>query len=533
MGRQNSIELPTEQHVEVEKLADAQGASVQERDLGFFQAIKLYPKAVFWSLVMSTVVIMEGYDTVLVGTFYAQPAFKKAYGVKGKTGQYQIPAQWQVGLSNGSAVGQLLGILLAGYTSERFGFRKSMIGGLVLITAFIFITFFAPNLIVLEVGQALFGVPLGMFQVTTVIYALEISPLCLRPYLTNYVNFCWSFGKIIGAGVARGTLSMENEWAYRIPFGIQWVWPAMLIPLIYFAPESPWWLVRQGNPTAARNVVQKLISRTDPNFDIDKNVTLMIVTTEHERTINSETSYRACFQSANLRRTLIVVGIYCIQVLNGNSLRGYSTYFLQQAGLPTTQAFNMTIANLAVAIVGSFCSWAFLPLFGRRTFYFWNLVLMFVIMMLIGGLGIPSTPPKPTYAWGVGSLLLISSFVYSSSIGPLTNTLCSEIPSSLLRSKSIALARWTYAVATIVAGVFTPYQLNPTAWNWSAKTGFFWAGGCLISIVFTYYCVPEPKNRTTAEMDILFEKGVSARHFSKTHVDLLKDIYGDEKANGV
>lgn len=51
--------------------------------------------------------------------------------------------------------------------------------------------------------------------------------------------------------------------------------------------------------------------------------------------------------------------------------------------------------------------------------------------------------------------------------------------------------------------------------------------------MFTYYCVPEPKNRTTAEMDILFEKGVSARHFSKTHVDLLKDIYGDEKANGV
>lgn len=157
MGRPNSIKLPTEQHVEVEKLADAQGATIQERDLTFSQALKLYPKAVFWSLVMSTVVIMEGYDTVLVGTFYAQPAFKKAYGVKGKTGQYQIPAPWQVGLSNGSAVGQLLGILLAGYTSERFGFRKSMIGGLVLITAFIFITFFAPNLIVLEAGQVLFG----------------------------------------------------------------------------------------------------------------------------------------------------------------------------------------------------------------------------------------------------------------------------------------------------------------------------------------------------------------------------------------
>lgn len=35
------------------------------------------------------------------------------------------------------------------------------------------------------------GVPLGFFQTTTVIYALEISPMCLQAHLTTYVNFCW------------------------------------------------------------------------------------------------------------------------------------------------------------------------------------------------------------------------------------------------------------------------------------------------------------------------------------------------------
>lgn len=155
---------------------------------------------------------------------------------------------------------------------------------------------------------------------------------------------------------------------------------------------------------------------------------------------------------------------------------------------------------------------------------------MFIIMILVGALGVPqSRSPTPAFAWTIGSLLIVSSFLYNCSIGPLTNTLCSEIPSSLLRSKSVVLARWTYAVTTIIAGVLTPYQLNPTAWNWGAKTGLFWAGGCLISIIFTYFCVPEPKDRTTAELDILFERKVSPRHFSKTPVDLTEAIYGDDE----
>jgi SP family general alpha glucoside:H+ symporter-like MFS transporter len=129
-----------------------------------------------------------------------------------------------------------------------------------------------------------------------------------------------------------------------------------LIPLVYFAPESPWWLVRRGRLQEAKEVVKRLTSPKNLNFDIEKNITLMIVTTEHERSVNAETSYWACFDSTNLRRTVIVIGIYCIQTLNGNPLRSYSTYFLEQAGLPTVQAFNMTIAGFAVAIVGGFFS---------------------------------------------------------------------------------------------------------------------------------------------------------------------------------
>jgi len=211
-------ELPTRDMAdEIDRLADAADANAQEHELTFWEALRLYPKGVLWSIVMSTGVVMEGYDAKLVGTLYAQPAFQQAFGTHVKGNSYQISAPWQTGLSNGSAAGQLIGLLLAGYLSERFGFRKTMMGGLATIVAFIFMTFFAPNIVVLAVGQTLFGalalgfslymyllhpriltrvwaslgVPLGLFQTVPVVYALEISPLCLRPYLTNYVNSCY------------------------------------------------------------------------------------------------------------------------------------------------------------------------------------------------------------------------------------------------------------------------------------------------------------------------------------------------------
>jgi SP family general alpha glucoside:H+ symporter-like MFS transporter len=62
-------------------------------------------------------------------------------------------------------------------------------------------------------------------------------------------------------------------------------------------------------------------------------------------------------------------------------------------------------------------------------------------------------------------------------------------------------------------------MLNPDSWNWGAKAGFFWAGTGMLCVVWTYFRVPEPKGRTYAEMDMLFEAHTSARKFKETSVD--------------
>lgn len=47
-------------------------------------------------------------------------------------------------------------------------------------------------------------------------------------------------------------------------------------------------------------------------------------------------------------------------------------------------------------------------------------------------------------------------------------------------------------------------------------------------IIYTYFRVPEPTGRSFAELDVLFGKGVSARKFATTKVDVFEeDIGGD------
>ncbi|KAG9620777.1 hypothetical protein KCU64_g21617, partial [Aureobasidium melanogenum] len=87
----------------------------------------------------------------------------------------------------------------------------------------------------------------------------------------------------------------------------------------------------------------------------------------------------------------------------------------------------------------------------------------------------------------------------------------------------IVLGRNLYNIVGIVCSVLTPYMLNPSAWNWGNYAGFFWAGSCFLCIIYTYFRVPEPSGRTFAELDLLFEKKISARKFSKTQVDVFAD----------
>lgn len=75
---------------------DAAAATEYERKMTLLQAIKMYPKPAFFSMLMSLSLIMEGYDTSLLGNFFGFPAFQQKFGRPVGDGTYQLTANLAV-----------------------------------------------------------------------------------------------------------------------------------------------------------------------------------------------------------------------------------------------------------------------------------------------------------------------------------------------------------------------------------------------------------------------------------------------------
>ncbi|KAL1635259.1 hypothetical protein SLS58_010335 [Diplodia intermedia] len=508
-------------HTHLEDLArDAANATHAEQKMSLWQGLKTYPYAVGWSVFLSTCIVMEGFDKVLINNLYAYGPFQKAFGVQLPDGTYQLTAAWQSAISNAALIGEIMGLLVNGIAAERFGYRKTMIAALAGVIAFIFVVFFAENTVTLLIGQILCGIPWGVFQTITTTYAAEVCPVALRAYLTTYINLCWVIGQLIASSVLRAMLSRSDKWGYKIPFALQWLWPIPIIVGLCYAPESPWWLIRKERRDDAKKALLRLTSSAkDPSFNADETVAMMELTNELEKAHSAGTSYRDCFTRTDLRRTEVVTLTWAIQTLCGAcSFMGFSTYFYQQAGMSTEHSFTMSMAQYALGAVGTVSSWALMGWCGRRTLYLAGQAGMFVLLAAIGCLGVVSRT-NAAAQWAVGSCLLVYTFVYDATVGPVCYSLVSELSSNRLRAKTVVLARILYNVTGLVSNILTPRMLNPSAWNWGAKTGFFWAASCLLCAVWTYFRLPEPKGRTYAEMDVLFERKVSARKFRTTVVD--------------
>jgi SP family general alpha glucoside:H+ symporter-like MFS transporter len=520
---------------------DAKAGMNFEHAMTFREGVRLYPKAIFFSFALSLAVIMEGYDTYLLGNFYGMSAFAKKFGspagIKDGVQTYQVQPQWQSALGNGSAAAQIIGLFLNGIISERIGYRKTMIGSLMFIMCMIFILFFAVNVKMLLVGYVLCGLPWGVFQTLTTTYAAEVTPVALRAYLTTYVNLCWVIGQLLAAGILKGFIGGTSEWSYRVPYAIQWIWPIPIATAAFFAPESPWWLVRHGKIDQARKAILSLTSKKNVNFNVEDTLAMMIHTNELEIQQTAGTTYLDCFKGVDLRRTEVTCITWLVQQTSGSPMIGWATYFMEQAGLTDTNAYSLGVGASAMGFCGTVLSWFLMPHFGRRTLYLWGQIVMFLILMIIGGLGVPEL--SSSIGWATGALLLILTFVYDFTVGPVCYSLVAELPSTRLRIKTVVLSRNVYNVMGIVIGTLQPRFLNPTGWNWRGKTCFFWGGLNLLGIIWTYFRLPEPKGMflcspallyidlltisitglTYGELDVLFENRVSARKFRKVAVD--------------
>lgn len=495
---------------------DANLATEDEHRTTFLAAVKRYPKACAWSAVVSLCIIMDGYDLALMGSLFGFPAFQRAYGHQvGDTGRYTLSAQWQMALGMAVPVGNIVGITMNGYLTDRFGHKPVLHCALFALTGLIFIQFFAKNVQTLFAGQILCGIPWGMFTTLAPAFASEVAPLALRSYLETWVVTCWGIGQFFSYAVLFSLNNWDSDWAYRIPFAIQWVWPVVILPLAIFCPESPWWYVRKGRIDRAEKSVKRLTSAKDKQTledDAKKAVALMMETNKLEQAVSRDAHYMTCFQGDNLWRTEIACFSWGSQILTGFAIQAYAAYFFQQAGLSADDSFKMTLGMGGIHFVCNLASAALSGPYGRRCLYLGGCVALTLLMVLLGGLAFG--PRTAGYGFATSAVYLVWYGVWCLTLGPLPYVINGEVSSTRLRSKTIALARGTYLVLNIVNSVSTPYILNPERADWGGKTGFLTGGLTVLSLVWAYFRLPETGGRTYEELDILFgKKGMTARKF--------------------
>jgi SP family general alpha glucoside:H+ symporter-like MFS transporter len=199
-----------------------------------------------------------------------------------------------------------------------------MIGSMLFMVGAIFIPFFSTGLEMFLVGGIIQGLPWGVFQTLAISYAADLCPTHLRGYMTSWINMCWVIGGLLSTGILTGLMKNTTQWGYRIPFALQWIWPIPIILATFLAPESPWWLIRQGRIDEAKAAIRQITTPTDGiEFDLDAHVEMMVVTDQYEKQVGAGTNYWHLFRGSDLHRTEVSAMAFITQALCGVPFMGF------------------------------------------------------------------------------------------------------------------------------------------------------------------------------------------------------------------
>ena len=126
--------------------------------------------------------------------------------------------------------------------------------------------------------------------------------------------------------------------------------------------------------------------------------------------------------------------------------------------------------------------------------------------------------------------MMVTIVVCGIGVWPASYVVGGEASALHLRAKTQGVGWFAGGLATGVFSIVLPYIFNADQGNLRAKTGFVFAGLCLIGVVVSWFTVPEMKGRTAMEIDRMFELKLKAKAF-KGWVSDLDQLEEDRKRN--
>lgn len=456
------------------------------------------PKAKYnlaYVLIISAVValggLLFGYDFVVIGG--AKPFFER---------YFQLADAALSGWANSCAlIGCLVGVLVAGALSDRFGRKRLLISAALLFAVTSIGNALAPTFTLFIAWRMMGGVAIGLASNLSPLYIAEVAParwrgrlvainqltIVLGILLAQFVN--WYLVRDLPHGAS-------NEWIAASWFGQsgwRWMFGLTAVPSLFFligmffVPESPRWLVTKGRLDEAGIILGRVGGADYARAAVaDINATLV--------STREKVSLRELFDP-KLRRVLALgIGLAVFQQWCGiNVIFNYAEDIFRAAGYDISTVLKNIAWTGSVNLAFTLVALGVVDRIGRRPLMLFGMAGLAIIYIGLGLCYYTGVQGWPTLV-----LVLAAIGCYAMSLAPVIWIVISEIFPNRVRGAAMAVA-----VFALWAGCFTLTYSFPLLNRQLGSYGTFWlyAAICLAGFVFVKRNLPETKERTLEELE--------------------------------
>ncbi|OCB62783.1 MFS transporter [Mycobacterium malmoense] len=410
--------------------------------------------------------MLYGYDTGVISWALLQ-----------LTEDFNITAGWQQVIAASILLGAIIGALTCSWLSDLRGRR-----GTLLMLAVVFIVGAlwcadAPDSVELSLGRLVLGFAVGGATQTAPMYVAELSPPAYRGRLV----LCFQIA--IGVGVLVATLvGVAESTNWRGPIGLACVPAAIMLWLLLRLPESPRWLVKQGD----RNAAQEVLEHVRPEgYDVGTELNEAIELARVERTAG--TRGWGGLRDAWVRPALVLgCGIAVFTQLSGiEMIIYYSPTILTDDGVYRSVALRMSVGLGATYLIAQLIGLAIIDRVGRRRLTLIMVPGAAISLFVLGLLFITSDSGHDVIPYIVICLIafmlfnagglqlmgwLTGSETYPLAVRPAatavqsatlwgTNLLITLTMLSLIKAIGVGPSMWLYALFNVAAWVFVFFRM--------------------------------------------------------------------------
>jgi MFS transporter, SP family, arabinose:H+ symporter len=386
--------------------------------------------------------------------------------------------------------GCALGSTVAGRLTDFYGRKKILLVVAALFAITSVGTGAAPTFALFIAARFIGGLAVGGASILSPLYVAEVSP----PSLRGRMGTLYQMSIVIGILISYAINYLLRDVG---PDNWRWMFLTGVIPSILFfamllsVPETPRYLFMAGREQQAFTILERIAGRESAEFEASE---------IRASLLNKRKAWRDLLRPG-IRRAVLVG--FClailVQVSGVNTIIDYAPAILKSAGWKIDAALFSTLIIGLTNFVFTFVSFWAIDRYGRKPLY------------IIGSLGMTTALVVLMWAAWMGrfqsAMVLVYILVYlaffSSCIGPVFWTLVAEIFPNDLRGTAMVVPVLTQWIANAAVVLFFPLAFNQA--GKAIKFGFL-ATLALAQAVFTWFFVPETKNKPLEEIEEYWER---------------------------